>query len=132
MRFTQSMLAKPRKHVKIGLAGKACASSLIANIALPNGAWITNTYDNNGRMLGTWLTNSTSNIDSSVYTYNVGNKGRASPEPAKIPPLTRMTRSARSLPTRRPKSVAGQPDIMSSFATSSTPSATCIIGRTMH
>jgi RHS repeat-associated protein len=47
---------------------------LIANIALPNGAWITNTFDNNGRMLGTWLTNSTSNIDSSVYTYNVGNQ----------------------------------------------------------
>jgi hypothetical protein len=37
-------------------------------------AWISNTFDNNGRMLGTWLTNSTSNIDSSVYTYNVGNQ----------------------------------------------------------
>jgi hypothetical protein len=43
------------------------------NITLPNGAWITNTYDNNGRMLGTWLTNSSgSNFDSSVYTSNVG------------------------------------------------------------
>ena len=39
-----------------GLAGTASASSLVANIALPNGAFITNTYDNNGRMLGTWLT----------------------------------------------------------------------------
>jgi RHS repeat-associated protein len=57
-----------------GLAGKTTASTLIGEIALPNGAWITNTYDNNGRMLGTWLTNSTSNIDSSVYTYNVGNQ----------------------------------------------------------
>ena len=37
-------------------------------------AWISNTFDNNGRMLGTWLTNSASNIDSSVYTYNVGNQ----------------------------------------------------------
>ncbi len=44
------------------------------NITLPDGAWITNTYDNNGRMLGTWLTNSTSKIDSRVYTYNVGNQ----------------------------------------------------------
>jgi len=58
-----------------GLAGTASASSLVANIALPNGAFITNTYDNNGRMLGTWLTNSAgSNFDSSVYTYNVGNQ----------------------------------------------------------
>jgi len=57
-----------------GLAGTTSASSLVGKIALPNGAWITNTYDNNGRMLGTWLTNSTSNIDSSVYTYNVGNQ----------------------------------------------------------
>jgi YD repeat-containing protein len=36
-----------------GLAGKITASSLIGEIALPNGAWITNTYDSNGRMLGT-------------------------------------------------------------------------------
>jgi RHS repeat-associated protein len=57
-----------------GLAGTASASSLLAKIALPNGAFITNTYDNNARMLGTWLTNSTSNIDSAVYTYNVGNQ----------------------------------------------------------
>jgi hypothetical protein len=44
-------------------------------MALPNGAWITNTFDNNGRMLGTWLYNSgASALDSSVYTYNVGNQ----------------------------------------------------------
>ncbi len=48
---------------------------MIAKIALPNGACITNTYDSNGRMLGTWLYNSgASNLDSSVYTYNVGNQ----------------------------------------------------------
>jgi RHS repeat-associated protein len=57
-----------------GLAGTTSASSLIAKLALPNGAFITNTYDNNARMLGTWLTNSVSNLDSSVYTYNVGNQ----------------------------------------------------------
>jgi RHS repeat-associated protein len=60
-----------------GLGGTATASSLISKLALPNGAWISNTYDNNGRMLGTWLTNSVSNIDSSVYTYNVGNQRTA-------------------------------------------------------
>jgi RHS repeat-associated protein len=61
-----------------GLAGTTSASSLIAKIALPNGAFITNTYDNNGRMQGTWLTNSAgSNFDSSAYTYNVGNQRTA-------------------------------------------------------
>jgi RHS repeat-associated protein len=57
-----------------GTGGVSAASSLIGRLTLPNGAWITNTFDNNGRMLGTWLTNSSSNIDSSVYTYNVGNQ----------------------------------------------------------
>jgi YD repeat-containing protein len=58
-----------------GLAGTTDASALIAKIALPNGAFITNIYDNNARLLGTYLTNSAgSNFDSSVYTYNVGNQ----------------------------------------------------------
>jgi RHS repeat-associated protein len=57
-----------------GLAGTTTDTSLITKIALPNGAFITNTYDNNARMLGTWLTNSVNNLDSSVYTYNVGNQ----------------------------------------------------------
>jgi RHS repeat-associated protein len=58
-----------------GLAGTTSASWLTAKIALPNGAFITNTYDNNGRMLGTWLYNSGATaLDSSVYTYNVGNQ----------------------------------------------------------
>ena len=48
---------------------------MIAKIALPNGAFITNTYDGNARMLGTWLYNSgASALDSSVYTNNVGNQ----------------------------------------------------------
>ncbi len=58
-----------------GLGGTSAASSQISEIILPNGAYITNTYDNNGRMLGTWLTNSAgSNFDSSVCSYNVGNQ----------------------------------------------------------
>jgi len=58
----------------LGTGGASAASTLISRLTLPNGAWITNTFDNNGRMLGTWLTNSLSNLDSSVYTYNVGNQ----------------------------------------------------------
>ncbi len=57
----------------LGTGGASAASTLISHLALPNGAFITNTFDNMGRMLGTWLTNSASNIDSSVYTYNAGN-----------------------------------------------------------
>ena len=43
-------------HLQSGVGGTTCASSLIAKVALPNGAWITNTYDSNARMLGTALT----------------------------------------------------------------------------
>ena len=57
-----------------GVGGTA-ASDLVAKITLPNGAWITNTYDGNGRMLGTYLCNSSASaLDSSVYTNNVGNQ----------------------------------------------------------
>ena len=42
-----------------GLAGTASSSSLVAEIALPNGAFITNTFDSNARMTATWLYNST-------------------------------------------------------------------------
>jgi RHS repeat-associated protein len=57
-----------------GLNG-ADASGLVAEITLPNGAFITNTYDNNGRMTGTYFYNSgLTNLDSSVYTYNRGNE----------------------------------------------------------
>jgi RHS repeat-associated protein len=58
-----------------GLAGTSSSSGLVSKITLPNGAWITNTYDNNARMLGTYLYNSSaSDLDASVYTYNVGNQ----------------------------------------------------------
>jgi len=57
-----------------GLDG-ADSSGLVAKIALPNNAFITNMYDDNGRMTGTYLYNSgLTNLDSSVYTYNVGNQ----------------------------------------------------------
>jgi RHS repeat-associated protein len=58
-----------------GTGGSSTASTLISLLTLPNGAWITNTYDSNARMLGTWLYNSSgSALDSSVYTYNAGNQ----------------------------------------------------------
>ncbi|HEV7925252.1 MAG TPA: RHS repeat-associated core domain-containing protein [Verrucomicrobiae bacterium] len=58
-----------------GVGAPNTASSLISKLALPNGAWITNTYDGNARMLGTWLYNSSASaLDSSVYTNNVGNQ----------------------------------------------------------
>jgi RHS repeat-associated protein len=57
-----------------GLDGSS-SSALVAKITLPNGAFITNTYDNNARMLGTYLYNSgLTNLDSSVYTNNMGNQ----------------------------------------------------------
>jgi len=55
--------------------GASAASSLITSLTLPNGAKITNSFDGNGRQLSTWLINSAgSNLDSYVYTYNVGNE----------------------------------------------------------
>jgi RHS repeat-associated protein len=58
-----------------GVGGASTASSLVERLTLPNRAWITNTYDANARMLGTWLYNSSgSALDSSVYTNNVGNQ----------------------------------------------------------
>jgi hypothetical protein len=62
----------------LGTGGANAASALVSRLTLPNGAWITNTYDGNARMLGTWLYNSgASALDSSAYTYNVGNQRTA-------------------------------------------------------
>ena len=61
-----------------GVGGITSASGLIQKIALPNGAAITNAYDGNARMTVTALVNSGgTNLDSSVYTYNVGNQRTA-------------------------------------------------------
>jgi RHS repeat-associated protein len=51
--------------------GTSYASSLIKKLSLPNGAYITNTYDNVARLLSTALENSgNSNLDSYTYGYN--------------------------------------------------------------
>src|SRR5665213_3724755 len=58
-----------------GLGGVATSSRLIDKLALPTGAFITNTFDSNGRMTGTYLYNpSLTDLDSMVYTNNVGNQ----------------------------------------------------------
>ena len=51
--------------------GMSAASSLIKQISLPNGAFITNTYDSMARLLSTALENSSnSNLDSYAYGYD--------------------------------------------------------------
>ena len=51
------------------------SSSEVTSLALPGGAYITNTFDAVARETGTWLLNSSgSNLDSYVYTYNQGNQ----------------------------------------------------------
>jgi RHS repeat-associated protein len=58
-----------------GLGGTVSASALVQEVALPYGAAITNAYDGNARMTDTALVNTGGSIlDSSVYTYNVGNQ----------------------------------------------------------
>jgi RHS repeat-associated protein len=58
-----------------GLEGTASSSSLIGKITLPNGAFITDTYDGNARMAATSLYNSGgTDLDSYNYAYNVGNQ----------------------------------------------------------
>jgi RHS repeat-associated protein len=57
-----------------GLAG-ASSSALVRQILLPNGAVISNSFDGNARMTSTYLVNSGRTVlDSSAYTYNVGNQ----------------------------------------------------------
>jgi RHS repeat-associated protein len=53
----------------------ALRSTLPARLILPNGAFITNSYDGNARMLSTLLENSTNGIlDSWTYVYNPGSQ----------------------------------------------------------
>jgi RHS repeat-associated protein len=48
---------------------------LVSRIALPNGSYITNTYDAVARLTGTWLKNSShSTLNSHLYGYNPGNQ----------------------------------------------------------
>jgi len=47
------------------------ASELPVRLSLPNGAYVTNRYDGNARLLGTWLKNSGNSIlDAYEYAYN--------------------------------------------------------------
>jgi RHS repeat-associated protein len=65
-------------HYSPGVDGTTASSGLVAQINLPNTAIITNTYDNNARMLSTSLKNSGGvDLDSYAYTYNVGNQRTA-------------------------------------------------------
>ena len=48
---------------------------LVSKLSLPNGAYITNTYDSVARLTGTYLKNSSNSIlNSHQYGYNVGNQ----------------------------------------------------------
>ena len=57
------------------LGGASSASPLIKKLLLPNGAYITNTYDSVARLTGTYLkNNSSTNLDSYAYGYNQANQ----------------------------------------------------------
>lgn len=54
------------------------ASRLVQKLLLPNTSYITNTYDGNARLLGTWLKNSgNTTLDATTYGYNAGNQRTA-------------------------------------------------------
>ncbi len=54
------------------LGGASSASPLLKTLSLPNGAYITNSYDSVARLLSTALENSSnSNLDSYAYGYNL-------------------------------------------------------------
>jgi RHS repeat-associated protein len=57
------------------LGGASSASPLTKKLLFPNGAYITNYYDGNARLLGTYLRNSAdANLDTYDYIYNPGNQ----------------------------------------------------------
>jgi RHS repeat-associated protein len=57
------------------LAGSGSASPLVKKLLLPGGAYITNYYDGNARLLGTYLRSSgNTNLDTYDYAYNRGNQ----------------------------------------------------------
>src|SRR6266436_4177004 len=58
-----------------GYAYDALRTTLAAKLSLPNGAYITNTFDNVARLLSTALKNSTNGVlNSHRYAYNQGNQ----------------------------------------------------------
>lgn len=57
------------------LGGAAPSSPLVKELLLPNGAYVTNDYDGNARLIGTALQNTGGvNIDVQTYAYNQGNQ----------------------------------------------------------
>src|SRR5205807_2210211 len=56
-----------------GYSYDATRQMQVANLALPNGAYITNTYDSVARLLSTTLKNSgNTNLNSHTYVYDLG------------------------------------------------------------
>ena len=57
------------------VGGTPALTALIKKLALPNGAYITNTFDGDARLSGTWLKNSTNSVlDSQTYGFNLANQ----------------------------------------------------------
>jgi YD repeat-containing protein len=57
------------------LNGVAQPGSLVRHLSLPNGSYITNTYDAVARLTGTWLKQSDNTVlDSAAYGNNAGNQ----------------------------------------------------------
>jgi hypothetical protein len=57
------------------VGGSVSASSLVQDIALPNGAVVTNAFDGNARTTATSLVSGGgANMDFYFYTYDVGNQ----------------------------------------------------------
>jgi RHS repeat-associated protein len=64
-------VSSPAGTFSYTLGGSGPSSALIKKTALPNTAFITNTYDNVGRLTGTFLKNSTNfSLDSACYGYD--------------------------------------------------------------
>lgn len=65
-------VTSPAGEFDYTLGGASAASPLIKKLLLPNGAYITNTYDNVARLLSTVLGNSGNTVlDSEIYLYNL-------------------------------------------------------------
>lgn len=68
-------VSSPAGAFNYTLGAASSTSPLIKKLLLPNGAFITNSYDGNARLLNTVLKNSGgTNLDSYTYIYNAGNQ----------------------------------------------------------
>ena len=68
-------VSSPAGEFDYTLGGASSASPLTKKLLLPNGAYITNSYDSVARLTGTWLKSSFgTNLDSYVYGYNQANQ----------------------------------------------------------